>query len=384
MTTARSLLILHRGGLQVPGAIRGTEACVIALLRHLDRSRFRPIVLCNSERHAEVFRENGAETQLFDFPLIMIEGRHWSVPVGGYLRARRLLNRIIHEREVVAIYCSGGAPCQVAIPIAKRRRIPTVLHFHHPAPRRYHRFWFTKSADRVIFPSQYSREHSIAHAGLDGTVVLNGVDCRSAYTPAAHRDPAWRMAHGISDDEVVLSQVGAFSPNKRHDLLIDAFRIAHRRTPGLRLLLIGDGPERPRIERLVTAEGLEKRVIFAGYVPRVADFYRDTIDINLLASDEEGLGLVLLEGGACGLPSIGSDCTGIREAIRDGVTGYLFRQGDAEALAQRIVELATNPDRRTTMGRAARAFVEQYFSEERYAAGIVAVIDDAISSSRLQ
>ena len=379
---AQSLLILHRGGLQVPGAIRGTEACVLAFLRHLDRSRFQPIVLCNHGRHAEIFRAAGAEAKVFDFPLIMIDGWHWSLPLGRYFQAVRRLNRIVRERSVAAIYCSGGAPCQVAIPVATRRHVPTILHFHHPASRRYHRFWLTHAADRVIFPSQYTRSHSIEAAGLDGIVVLNGIDCVATYTPATARNPDWRSAHGITGEDVVVGQVGAFSPNKRHDILIRAFQIAHREVGQLKLVLVGDGPERPRMEQLVADAGLTRSVTFTGYVPRVADFYRDTIDINVLASDEEGLGLVLLEGGACGLPSIGSDCTGIREVIRDGDTGYLFRQGDAEALAQRLVDLATNAERRTAMGRAARAFVADHFSEERYAAGIVAEIDGLVSASR--
>ena len=379
---AQSLLILHRGGLQVPGAIRGTEACVLAFLRHLDRSRFHPIVLCNHDRHAEIFRAAGAEAQVFDFPLIMIDGWHWSLPLGRYFQAVRRLNRLVRERSVAAIYCSGGAPCQVAIPVATRRHVPTILHFHHPASRRYHRFWLTHAADRVIFPSQYTRGHSIAAAGLDGIVVLNGIDCVATYTPATVRSPDWRSAHGIAGEDVVVGQVGAFSPNKRHDVLIDAFRIARQKVAHLKLVLIGDGPERRRMEQRVAAEGLAQSVVFAGYVPRVADFYRDTIDINVLASDEEGLGLVLLEGGACGLPSIGSDCTGIREVIRDGYNGYLFRQGDAQSLANRLIDLATNAERRATMGRAAREFVEQHFSEEGYAAGIAGVIDDLVSSSR--
>ena len=374
--------MLHRGGLQVPGAIRGTEACVLAFLRHLDRSRFHPVVLCNNDRHVEVFRAAGAETHSFEFPLIMIDGRHWSLPVDRYLRAMRHLNRIVRDKAVGAIYCSGGVPCQLAIPVAKRRHVPTILHFHHPASRRYHRFWLTKFADRVIFPSQYTRGHSIAAAGLDGTVVLNGIDCRSVYTPATVRNLEWRRSHGIADEDIVVAQVGAFSPNKRHDVLIEGFRIARRDAVRLKLVLIGDGPERPRMERLVGDGDLAQSVIFAGYVPRVADFYRDTVDINVLASDEEGLGLVLLEGGACGLPGIGSDCTGIREVIQDGRTGHLFRQGDAQALAQKLLDLATSAERRVAMGRAARDFVADNFSEERYAAGITAVIDDVISASR--
>ena len=134
------------------------------------------------------------------------------------------------------------------------------------------------------------------------------------------------------------------------------------------------------MEQRVAAVGLTQSLMFAGYVPRVADFYRNTIDINVLASDEEGLGLVLLEGGVCGMQSIGTDCTGIREVIRDGHNGYLFRQGDAQSLAHSLTELATDAERRAPMGRAAREFVEQHFSAEGYAAGIAAVIDDLAAS----
>ncbi len=76
---------------------------MLAFLRHLDRSRFHPIVLCNNDRHAEVFRAAGAETEVFDFPLIMIDGWRWSLPRGGYHRAVRRLNRNVGEKEVSAI-----------------------------------------------------------------------------------------------------------------------------------------------------------------------------------------------------------------------------------------------------------------------------------------
>lgn len=101
----------------------------------------------------------------------------------------------------------------------------------------------------------------------------------------------------------------------------------------------------------------------------------------MLASDEEGLGLVLLEGTACGLPSIDSNCSGIREVIRDGETGLLFAPGDAASLAQRIVDLAMNAERRIAMGRAGRGCVEEHFNEEHYAAKITAVIDELVAVS---
>ena len=380
----RTLFLVHRGGIQVPGAIRGTEACVLAFLRHLDRARFDPVILCNNDTHAEVFRAAGVEAHAFDVPEVMIEGTSWRLPLKRYWYALRRLDRFVRERGAGAFYISGGAPCQVVIPIAKRRRVPTILHFHHPSSKRNHQLWLTRFADRVIFPSEYTRSRTLATAGIDGTVVFNGIDCQSLYTPATARNAQWRLRHGIEDDDVVVGQVGAFSPNKRHDILIEGFRRALARRRRLKLVLVGDGPERARMERLVATAGLTEHVIFTGYVPLVADFFRDTLDINVLASDEEGLGLVLLEGAACGLPSIGSDCSGIREAIRHGETGYLFRQNDPESLANHIVDLANHPERRIAMGHAARQWVESRFSEEHYAAAITAVVDETICSECTQ
>jgi glycosyltransferase involved in cell wall biosynthesis len=263
----KALLLIHRGGVHTPGAIRGTEAGVLAFLRNLDQSRFAPIVLCNSDKHADAFRATGAEAHLFNAPVIMMERNHWDLPIWRYLRAVRRLDRLAREAEIAAIYRSGEAPCQVAIPVAKRHRIPTILHFHHPAPKRYHRFWLTKYADRVIFPSRYTREQSIGAVGLDGTVALNGIDCRTTYTPAVTRDTRFRSNHAIDDSDIVVGQVGAFAENKRHDLLIEGFRIASQHVSRPKLVLIGDGPERPRVERLVADAGLTERVVFAGYAP---------------------------------------------------------------------------------------------------------------------
>lgn len=382
MSTTQQLLIVHRGGTQVLGAIRGTEACVLALLRNIDRTKFNPLVLCNNETHLAAFRDAGTEGLLFDNPTVMLNNGNLRLPLFRYLRALHTLNNIVTARKISAIYCSGGAPCQVAVPIAKLRKIPTICHFHHPASRRYHYFWLTKFTDQVIFPSRYTREQSLAAVDLDGIVIPNGINCRSEYIPAPARDSTWRSEHAIGRSDVVVGQVGAFSPNKRHDVLISAFRIARRRMANLKLVLVGDGPERKRMEQLTVDHGLQENVVFAGYVPRVAELFQHTIDINVLASDEEGLGLVLLEGGACGVPSIGSDCSGIREAIRDGETGYLFRPGDVDELAQRIIELAMDPERRDSMGRAARHYVETNFSEERYAANVSAQIEALIASSR--
>lgn len=376
---AHNILILHRGGLQVRGAIRGTEACLLALLRNIDRTRFNPLILCNDEIHLEAFRASGADAQLFDFPEIVLDRGLTHLPLAKYFGAMYRLDKIMTEKAISLLYCSGGLPCQISVPVAKLRRIPLICHFHHPVSKRYYYSWLVKFSSLVIFPSQYTKEHSLQKAGVDGVVVGNGINCSTEFLPAEARDLAWRRNNGIQSDDVVVAQVGAFSPNKRHDLLIAAFNIALQRMENLKLVLIGDGPERKKAEQLASDFRLQNNVVFAGYVPRVAEFFQNTIDINVLASEEEGLGLTLLEASACGLPNIGTDCTGIREAICDGETGYLFERGDADALAMRIVELAMDPCKRQSMGRAGRRYVETNFSETRYAADIMGRIGELLA-----
>jgi len=289
------------------------------------------------------------------------------------------LVKILKRDNISIIYCNGGLPCQLAVPAAKLLGIPVLCHFHHPAPKRYYYLWLVKFVDAIIFPSNFVREHSLAKANMNGAVVFNGVDTKE-FRPAITRNPALRKSHGILDTHVVIGQVGAFVPTKRHVVLLSAFHAALSEMPNLRLVLVGEGPERARIEDLARHRGLADKVTFTGYVESAADYFQNVLDINVLVSSEEGLGIVLLQGSACGLPNIGTDCTGIREAIRHGETGYLFKEGDVDDLTRRIVHLAKSPEMRKRMGEAGRRYVEATFSVTQYAERIIEIIIQAARS----
>ncbi len=355
------ILFIHKGGNQ----IRGMEQCLLALLRNINGRRIDPILVCTNEALVNEARKCNIRTFLFDMHEIMIDGTGTTLPLLRYLKSLWMFGKIIREERIDLIYCNGGLPCQTAVPVAKLLNIPVLCHLHHVSARRYYYLYLVRYANHVIFPSKFTSDYSYGKAGITGEVVFNGVNT-SDFQPLIRREDSLRRFHAISDTDVVIGQVSAFTKLKRHDVLVAAFGLACQELDNLRLILVGEGPERKRIEEMVRARGLEGRIIFTGYVERAIDYFQQVIDINVLASVEEGLGIALLEASACGLPNIGADCTGIREAVRDNETGYLFTKDSMAELAARIVELAKDPQKRKQMGLNGRRYVESKFSENDY------------------
>ena len=176
----------------------------------------------------------------------------------------------------------------------------------------------------------------------------------------------------------MVGQVGQLLPHKRPDLLLRTFAPLAAAHPRLHLLLVGRGPLLGRLRDLRTRLGMEERVTLTGYVDDVLPYYREAMDIVVSASREEGLGLTILEGAACGLPAVACEAGGLRETVVDGRTGFLVPPDRPGVLRDRIARLALDGELRASMGRAARERVEEDFSRARYARRMVEELDSLV------
>ena len=161
--------------------------------------------------------------------------------------------------------------------------------------------------------------------------------------------------------------VARLTRQKRVDVVLRAVAAARSRVPGLRCTVVGDGPERGRLEGLASELGLACRVRFAGALPPLSAPLRDEFrraSVFALTSVGEGLGNVYIEAGAFGLPSVGVDGGGTPEVVLHGRTGWLVPAGDPAATAERLAHLLSDHGARRRMGREARLRVEQVFSVE--------------------
>jgi glycosyltransferase involved in cell wall biosynthesis len=146
------------------------------------------------------------------------------------------------------------------------------------------------------------------------------------------------------------------------------------------LNLVGDGEQRPALERMVSELGLTRRVRFAGWVSRehIADHYRSA-DIFVTATTWEGMPNTVLEAMACGLPIIGTQASGLRELVCDGVNGYLVPMRDPAAMAEALARLIDNGYERRRMGRESRKRAEREFAWEYIAKQYVKVYEQVIN-----
>lgn len=374
---SRTVVLLHRGG----ESIRGMEAILIRSAKSLAAAGFR-LVICRRNDCID-----GELTSIspcpefvdFEFPELMLAGiRETSLPFGSYFKAFLQLRRLVKHYNAAFIYCSGGLPCQLGVPVARLAGIPVLCHFHHPALWRAHYLWLARFADRRIFPSAFMQRHSPSSPRSPGTVVYNGIDV-TRFRPAPLREERWKEQAGIPADAIVVGQVGALVPNKRADFLISAFSsLLQQSRQNFHLCLVGTGPMEADLRRLVDRLGIARNVTLTGYVDDVLPYYQHIFDINVLASRAEGLGISVIEGAACGLPAVVTNSTGLPETVIDGKTGLLFDLDNAEGLRGHLLRLAESPSLRASMGRAGRTLAEKRFTTTSYDENFMVVVDDLL------
>jgi glycosyltransferase involved in cell wall biosynthesis len=212
-----------------------------------------------------------------------------------------------------------------------------------------------------LFPALYA---------IDGT----------RFASAAPRDrQALRQRFGAGPDNFVAVTVAKAIRRKR---LPDAIRAVGRAGPRVHLWVLGDGPERPRLEALARAEAPD-RVVWHGFVNQSGlPALLSAADVFVLASDDEPWGLAVNEAMACGLPVVCSDRVGCApDLVRDGTTGYSYPVGDVQALAERLRRLQGQPDQARRLGEAARELVLRDYDVTTTARQVIAAAGAVRSSA---
>jgi colanic acid/amylovoran biosynthesis glycosyltransferase len=177
--------------------------------------------------------------------------------------------------------------------------------------------------------------------------------------------------------------VARLKPIKNHGLLLEACALLAARGVPFRCVLVGDGPERANVEATCDRLALGDRVELVGAAEQ-ADVLRwwQRASVAVLTSDYEGVPVSLMEAGACGVPAVATAVGGVPELVQDGVTGLLAPAGDADAVADRLECLLTDPRLATRLGAAARRRVEREFSVVRQVDRLLGVWNGVLMEAR--
>jgi glycosyltransferase involved in cell wall biosynthesis len=361
----------------VDGTVGGSYYSLLFLVKGLDRSRYRPLVVFYfAHSLLPAFQDAGIETLVwprtkpFTFgarargalavlrPLLLPAQKAlnvladfiWPAIARIWFLKRRGI-RLVHLNNTIL----RGHDWLLA---ARLTRIPAVVHERgindrYPALAKF----FGRGLGAIVCISDAVRDCLAAHGADFGNLVTipNGLDpaeLRFTTTPAA-----LRTTFGLAADAPVVGMIGNIKGWKGQEILVRAIDRVRHQHPDVRCLLIGatapaDEPYDREIRALIAARGLERHIIFTGFQKNVADFVA-MVDIVVHASVlPEPFGRVVLEAMACRKPVIGARAGAIPEIIDEGVTGLTFPPGDADALADAISTLLKDPGRVRRMGDA--------------------------------
>ncbi len=217
--------------------------------------------------------------------------------------------------------------------------------------------------DRIISVGDDLRQRYLA-AGIGRpeqyTVIHSGMDLdafRTAALMGPEKRAAKRIELGLDPNDFVAGCVAALERRKGHHQLVEIAARLCPRHPSLKLLFVGEGPDRAAIEHEVHKAGLDDRITFTGYRTDVAEVMA-ALDVKLFASNREGLPQVLVQAAASALPVLAFEAEGVRELVHDGVNGYVFPQGAIEPMALALEAFLLAPDKARAMGRCGPSLVD--------------------------
>jgi glycosyltransferase involved in cell wall biosynthesis len=273
-----------------------------------------------------------------------------------------LLARNFRARGTALVHAHQCTPWFYAALARLLHRRPRLLLEEHgrffperdaPLRRLIHRVIARPLTQRFVAVSADIAERLRRYEGLDGApieVVYNGVQPAERLDAAARS--AQRAALGLTDADFVVGTVGRFDPIKNLPMLVDALKLAWPRVPGLRALLVGDGPVRATLEAQLHAAGLAGPVHLTGFRPDARQLLQ-CMDLFVLSSFSEGTSMALLEAMAAGVPVAVTRVGGNPECVPGPAFGWVVESGDAGGLAAAIVAAAGDPTGRAGRARAA-------------------------------
>ncbi|MFA5373693.1 MAG: glycosyltransferase family 4 protein [Candidatus Omnitrophota bacterium] len=219
--------------------------------------------------------------------------------------------------------------------------------------------------DRIMVLTELEKSDHIKYRVANrGKLVLisQGLDL-SGFDPDNKNNISVKESLGISGNFLVAGFVGRLEPVKGPQYFIKAAKKILEKREGVKFVLSGEGSLRRELEEAVASWGLSEQIVFLGWQENIPGIM-SAMDMLVLPSLNEAVGIVLIEAQSLGIPVVASNVGGIPEVVKDGQTGLLVAQADPDALAQAMLKLLSDPALRRSMSGSALAWCRDRFKAE--------------------
>jgi glycosyltransferase involved in cell wall biosynthesis len=334
----------------------GAENLLLNIARRLDRSKFKMLIgyIYGAGTLANQFRRVGV--RVID---LSYQGK-----LNPFLLLRLILLMRKEKIEIIHTHLVHASIVgRIAARLAGVKAIVTTRHYaYHPKERNF-MFRLEKKLARLskmtVAISRSVKDYLVRVENYERgkvTIIYNAVD------PQFFHMSTEESGHA-SNDNYRIGSVGHLYSQKGHDVSIKSMVEIIKEFSKTKLLIIGDGPLRNRLNRLIQELKLSNNVILLGSKsPKEVKEILKEINVFILASNWEGFGIAAIEAMASGKPVVATNVEGLREVVKDGRTGFLVPPGQPKALAKKIILLLKNPSLCSQMGNEGRKRVETLFS----------------------
>jgi glycosyltransferase involved in cell wall biosynthesis len=344
--------------------VGGTELNAVRTAERLSRSRFDLRVICLQTAGPLLERYRAAGIPVVSFPIPNLYApatARQGLRLARYVREERI--DIFHAHDTYSNVFGGPWARLAGARVIASRRWWTEL----PGPAWSLATWAAYRVAHTVL----ANSAGVATLVRDGegipaervAVVPNFVDEDAFQVPTAEERQGMRARLGVDAGDTVVGIIANLLPVKDHASLLRAIAALTPAWPKLRLVLVGDGPERPALESLARDLSIADRVRFAGRIVNKPNLHH-AFDVSVLCSRSEGLSNSVLEAMAAGRPVVATDVGAIGDAVLDGVTGRLVPAGRSEPIAVALEEILGDPARAAEMGERGRARARDTYSPE--------------------
>lgn len=295
-----------------------------------------------------------------------------------------LAKQIIQTKNIDQVIFGASAPLGLLARPLRKLGVKKIIAFTHghevgwaktPVTKQLLRK-IAKEVDVLTYLTEYTRKQILKglpeNAAAKMHQLLPAVDSEQFNISNKSLGTELRTQIGFANRPVIVS-VSRLMARKGHDQLIKSMPRVRAQIPGAALVIVGDGPYRKKLEKLVSKLSLEQDVYFTGKVPfvdlpkwyAVGDIFVMPCRTRTAGWDVEGLGIVYLEASATGLPVIAGDSGGAPEAVEPGQSGFIVSGTNQDQLVKQIVELLADSELRDRMGTFGRNWVQTNWTWDR-------------------
>ncbi|MBU1726555.1 MAG: glycosyltransferase family 4 protein, partial [Candidatus Omnitrophica bacterium] len=274
-----------------------------------------------------------------------------------------ILSKLVKEKDIQIVHTHSRTTQVLGAILARRTKATHIFTCHGFFKPRFLRRMFPCWGTKIIAISEQVKRHLVDDFKVDEQkiqVIHNGIDIDKFKDQGSNIKNISKTKLGLGDGPVV-GIIARLSDVKGHAYLIKAMKKVLERLPRAQLLIAGEGKEKEALVSLAKNLAIEKNVFFITEALDTRELL-GVMDLFVMPSIKEGLGLALMEAMAFGVPVIGSDVGGIKTLIRDGVSGLLVAVANSDGLANAIISLLGDPVKAQGYAKEARRFISENFS----------------------